>query len=1039
MRLVTCRFGFFDLALQKQSIILNFAQGLDTITDPNQLPFGKFVSLSNSVFLKENSATLASLVKRNGFPAITQLADGATSYVTTYNTNLVAAGNGFRVYSQPTNQWSGIIGSITSYQSAQLSVNSLIRNNFNQTTVDAAAANNLICLAYTESPAVGSVSQNYYKYSIIDANSGQALVQPTQIISSFGTVSYMAKAFAVGSKFAVVFPSVASGSAKLQYILFDQNNINSVSAIRDVTASYQPSTIGSTGSFDGVVASNTLFLGWNSNAAGGVKVTSFDSTFTQGTVSAISSVSTINYISMCADTSSQGALTVWASYNTGTAASAIYTTAFDDHQILKGATTAAGSFLASAISNWSIYGRCYTYVETPLTYSYDATIPDRQINMILSEPGFGSTVLSSLGNSIGLASKPFLVGSQAFFLANHYSTYQPSYFLVNSMCGFVGRLAYGNSGMVYQTATATSFVASNVQSNPPSVFTIGSSYGFPYLVKTNITSVNKGTNLSSTTQVAGIYSQVGINAARFTFDQTKTYTSEAASNLHLSGGHLWMYDGNYPVEHGFNLYPENLEAFPSAASGNMASQAYFYIAIYKWVDRAGNIHKSAPSIPYSFNLVGSTSVSVWVPTLRLTNKIQTPPTVAIYRWSQNQQVYYKVAEVTPTSINGLFGAGSFSVVNAYQFTDTFSDNQILGNEALYTNGGVVENIAAPATSALVQFDSRIWLIDSEDPNVLWYSQPIVENTPVEFSDLLTYFVPQNLASQTSTGPIRAIGAMDDKLIVFKKNSIFYINGTGPDLTGANSQYSQPIFIAGSIGCTNQASIVLIPNGLMFQSDKGIWLLGRDLSVSYVGKDVQSYNASTITSAQLIPGTNQVRFVLDSGIVLMYDYLVQQWGTFNISAKSSCVFGNLHTLLDSNNNVIQESIGTYSDVGGPVVQSWQTGWINLAGLSGYQRSYRMYVLGQFKSPHTYTMGIGYDYDAGVHQLATVNPMNVVGSGTSVEQWQINFAQQQCESFQLTFTEVSSQSAGAGLTISGINLVYGGKKSRPQNIPPSNRTG
>lgn len=100
---------------------------------------------------------------------------------------------------------------------------------------------------------------------------------------------------------------------------------------------------------------------------------------------------------------------------------------------------------------------------------------------------------------------------------------------------------------------------------------------------------------------------------------------------------------------------------------------------------------------------------------------------------------------------------------------------------------------------------------------------------------------------------------------------------------------------------------------------------------------------------------------------------------------------------------------------------------------------MDILGNFQSPHTYTMGIAYDYNPTIVQTATINPYNTIGSGSAVEQWRINFQRQQCQSFQLTFTEISSGTAGAGVMISGISLTYGRKKTYARNISPKNRTG
>jgi hypothetical protein len=309
------------------------------------------------------------------------------------------------------------------------------------------------------------------------------------------------------------------------------------------------------------------------------------------------------------------------------------------------------------------------------------------------------------------------------------------------------------------------------------------------------------------------------------------------------------------------------------------------------------------------------------------------------------------------------------------------------------------------------------------------------------SDLLTYFVPPNISGVQSTGGVKCLAAMDDKLIIFKKNTIFYINGTGPDNTGANSQYSAPIFVSSAVGCSNPNSIVLVPNGLMFQSDKGIWLLGRDLSVSYIGKDVQDFNTANVISALTVPATNEVRFTLDSSSqTLSYNFLVGQWSQFtNIPGISSTIYNNLHTQLQTSGSVSQETIAAYNDNGVPTTMGFTTGWIGLTGLEGFSKAYRMYILGKFYSPHTYTVGIAYDYNPAIVQTATISPTNTLGSGSFVEQWQVNFQKMSCQSFQLTFNEIASSSAGAGLSLSGIKLVYGAEKDYPRNIGATNITG
>jgi hypothetical protein len=429
-------------------------------------------------------------------------------------------------------------------------------------------------------------------------------------------------------------------------------------------------------------------------------------------------------------------------------------------------------------------------------------------------------------------------------------------------------------------------------------------------------------------------------------------------------------------------------------------------------------------------------------------KTSNPVKITAYRWSVAQQEYYQTTSITSPLIN---------VTNAatVTFTDTNADAAILGNNLLYTTGGVVEDVNAPASNVLSIFDTRLWLVQAEDPNVLWYSKQVIEATPVEMSDLFTLYVPPSTSTQGPTGPITALSPMDDKLCIFKENAIYYINGTGPDNTGANSQYSPATFITSTVGCANQNSLVLMPQGLMFQSDKGIWLLDRGLGTSYIGAPVEDFtDEAVVTSAVNVPSTNQVRFTLSSGVTLMYDYYFGQWGTFTgVPAVSSCIYSGFHTIINSVGSAYQESPNTYLDGSNPVLTMFETGPLRLGDLQGYQRAYFFYILGQYLSPHKLCVSITYDYAQGPSQVLVIAPNNYAppyGSGSSsnpygqgnpyggpsnLESWRVFLDQQRCSAFSIKVQEIYDPSfgaaPGAGLTISGLNVVMGFKKPfRPQ---------
>jgi hypothetical protein len=523
------------------------------------------------------------------------------------------------------------------------------------------------------------------------------------------------------------------------------------------------------------------------------------------------------------------------------------------------------------------------------------------------------------------------------------------------------------------------------------------------------------------------------------------------------------------VEHNFFLWPDTDLATPtysaawteSNASGdNMLAKpdgatktnAYAYQFVYEWSDNAGNVFRSAPSIPVSVTTTDATHptgyVTLNIPTLRLTMKTTNPVKIVIYRWSVLLQTYYQVTSISAPLLNS-------TTVDEVQFIDRTADNQptssILGNNILYTTGGVVENVNAPATNLMTLFDNRLWTVNAEDQNLLWFSKQVIEAVPVEMSDLLTMYISPTTGAQGSTGPITALSVMDDKLVIFKRNAIYYINGSGPDNTGANNQFSQPVFVTSTVGCANQNSVVFMPQGLMFQSDKGIWLLDRSLNTSYIGVSVDDLAiVPQVHSAQNIPATNQVRFIMDSGLTLMYDYYFSQWGTFKgVPAVSSCIFQGLHTFIDSFGRAFQESPGQYLDGSSPVLLSFTTGPIRLDALQSYQRAYFFYLMGDYLSPHKLVVSIAYDYSPNPSQQVIIEPTNFQPSfggigpygqgpfgGSVLEQWKVHLERQRCQAISVKVQEVFDPSlgaiAGAGLTLSGINFVCGFKgKYKPMD--------
>lgn len=1070
------------MSLQKQNVNIPFAQGLDLKTDPNQITPGKFLNLENNTFSKGNL-----LSKRTGFPLLIDLDVTDATSLATLNDNLVATGDALYAYSPDT----GSIINKGNLVPINLSVMPTVRTSSSQTTVDVAQnSDGLICSVWKDSDG-----NNYYE--VLDSNNGNVIKDRTQIASSFTP-----RVFVLGRYFFITF---VSSTPHLQFIAIPFSNVNSVIGPTDISTQIALTT----SAYDGQLIDGLLYLSWKGSDVGGsVRSTYFDSTLTQHNTVVIGTTNP-TFISVVGDTSSAAAV-IWVSWTDGTN---IYSAAYNATLTpILTKTTVVSTVTIVNLTGTALSNTLTIYYSTQNTYSFSSVRSDfMSKNTVTTAGSVGSP--SVVLRSVGLASKAFLRSDVGYMLVCYGGTYEPTYFLMDQSGNVVCKLAFSNGSY-----PSTQILANFNQYDE--VVSIG------YLFKSQVVPLNKSQGADT---VGGLYGLLGINLATFTFSST-VQALEVGGALHLNGGFLRMYDGTFPVEHNFHVYPEDLGFTSTTSGGGLKAQQYFYQATYEWTDSQGNIHRSAPSIAMSVDLstvtpvaltftatfssgaltmvvssatglhvgqvitdnttaghltagtfitaisgttvtlnqvtagasggggdtcqtLNTLSVSLKVPYLRITAKTGASKVrLVAYRWSTDQQNYYQVTSETSPTINST-SSDSASIA------DTNNDAEIIGNPLIYTTGGVVENIAAPACNAMTLYQSRLLLIDAEDTNLVWYSKQVIENTPVEMSDLFTEFVTPTISAKISTGPLTCLFSMDDKRIFFKKSAIYYGTGVGPDNTGANNDLSQPTFITSTVGSENQSSLAFMPQGLMFESDKGIWLLGRDLSTSYIGAAVETYTQQgDVLSAVTVPSTNEVRFTLDTGVTLVYDYYYNQWGIYTgIPSISSTIFQNKHTILTSQGLIQQQSDDSFLDNSNPVLMKFTTGWMNLSGLQGYERAYFFYLLGQFITPHKIQIQIAYDYDPSIIQTIMITPDNYspayggdslygssspYGGPSAVEQWRIFLEKQKCQAFQITFSEIYDPQylvqAGEGLTLSGINLVLGAKSGYPR-LNPSRSAG
>lgn len=998
------------MPLQKQPVNINFNQGLDTKSDPKAVQAGKFLELQNQVFDKAGA-----LVKRNGFPRLTALPNAKQTTLTTLKDNLIATGSNLYAYSQTTDQWlnQGIV------QPVSLNTQALVRSSTNQISPDVAVtAKGLICLAYTDN--------NTSYYQISDSNTGQQIVPRAALKAT----SINPRVFILANYFIITYMATIGGIPHFQFVAIPINSPASPLPAVDISTTVQSLNTG----YDAVVANNRLYTSFSST--GGNITSKYISANLTVNANHIIFGATAALMSLTADVPTRDTplpiiwLTYWNS-STNNASTVVFD---KDLTVIQAPVQTITNQVLSTLTMVVTGGYMTLLYEVVNTYFY-STVRSDYIAKVTMQMGSSPSASTVVLRSVGLSSKAFLDDSGLIYvLITFGEVNQETYFLVDSSGNIILRLAPTNGGG-YNTTQVL-----------PNIFKIGSTYYVPYLIKDFLAAINKGVNLTPGTQTNAIYTQTGVNLALFSINTSGQYSSEISETLYLTGGQLWQYDSVRPTELGFHVYPSNLGITSVTAGGLVTAGIYYYAAVYEWTDNQGNLHRSAPSIPQTITTTGATSSNtIKVPTLRLTYKIAPNPVrIVLYRWSVAQQSFYQITSILNPVLND-------TTIDFVTITDNFNDNQIIGQTLLYTTGGVIENIAPPASTSTALFKNRLFMVTAENRNLLWYSKVVIQNTPVEMSDLFTIYVAPTSGAQGSTGPITALSAMDDKLIIFKKDAIYYVTGTGPDNTGAQNDFSDPIFITSAVGCANQNSVVLTSTGIMFQSDKGIWILDRSLQTTYIGSPVERYNTQVVMKAQVIPATNQVRFVLDNRITLMYDYFYQQWGTFNnISAISATLYQGKDTYMSNLGTVYQEKDGSYLDGSSPVLLSFTTSWISLAGIQGLERFYELYILGTYITPFKLQVQIAYDYNPSATQSTVVMPDNynpawgkealwgssdTWGGPGNVFQARVFPQQQKCETFQLIVTEVYDPTfgipAGEGLNLSQISAIIGVKRGYRAN--------
>ena len=488
---------------------------------------------------------------------------------------------------------------------------------------------------------------------------------------------------------------------------------------------------------------------------------------------------------------------------------------------------------------------------------------------------------------------------------------------------------------------------------------------------------------------------------------TRWQPVEHAGSTFLTGGATVKFDGSRLQDPGFIVKPSKPE-FTENGTGLSPAVGYQWVAVYSKVDGDGNWSPSGVSTPStSTGARANKAFDVTTRPCTITNRTQVDAgdadRVEFYRTLDGGRVYY----LTGTVINDTFAS-------VLTYNDANTDEQIAANARLYgtgslpgTNGAGQDRRAPPGFSCLVSYND---MLVGATGSTLWHSSQSVVGEGVWFNPLFRL-------DMVDGGEVTALAAQDGTLFVFKRRSIFAVNGEPPADNGASGGLGTPRRLACDVGCVDPRSVVVTSLGVFFQSERGLELLTRGQSVEWIGEQVQTTLGSypVITSATLDSAAALVRFtcaasetanvVSDTGVHLVFDLTLRTWVSVDKvsiaayasrAAQSACMVyvGGAwrYAWLDKDGTVYREELPTSGTAYLDAQTFWitmlaESAWLKLGGIQGNHLLERALVLARKSTRADLSFSLAYDYSGTYETAATWTATVLDGLTTDIGRIQV----------------------------------------------------
>ncbi len=990
------------MSVNWQPIEIPFGGGINTKTDYKRLQPPQVQDLQNLVFTEYPGYKL-----RNGYTELTAIASSSPAgrgVLVAYDNSLCLISLwGVKPYIPQSDQFVSVQGW---YTVPQVSERENISSTYDQSLGATATLSGTRVTAWLE----GAISTTNLYYNIEDVNTGT---------SSSGVVL-------VGASTAANKPRVTAASTYIFISYWDAaatalEYIRVTPATGAVTSGTWVTDVHSAGVYDVIKnpTSDGLLVVYRRNNGGTSNLSGFTvgSTGTAGTTRTINSTAGERDVTSVSLTANQLYAFIFAS---ASAAPIVYVERTDlTLQNRAQQDTAAHTAINTAITCVESSSTAYTG-----TYMYwSVTNAEPYLNTVRYVSG-----------QVGLAGydtlQRFSLASSAFMVDERWPHVLVSH---DSSCVTTPTRLAGRSGLQRTVCLFSSLDASLVARFSPGECVSYNSTGFLPNVRQTAThkfdvcyAVNG--RLSTNDQITNTdnFEQKRIRTASldFTSLDKRFFACQAGNTLYYNGGNsLFEFDGRAVIHNNFWFFPENVNATSANGTGSMASSTtYNYRVYFEYTNSRGEKRRSTTSEVITITLgAADDTVTLTIPSslTNINNSSYPQVSIVVYRSEGNADVaggapFYRVSSPDPlnATTNNDYIVASYGT-STFQFIDGMTDAELITNELDYLNTGELDNIAAPVGSVLGQAKGRLWVAGGVDNTRVFYSKLRFSGETVSFNEANQISVPDD----GDPSPVVAIVPLNYAVVFFRSDSIYVVTGDGPDNLG-RGVFNQPQKVTSDVGCSEPRSVIAYDGGILFKSDKGIYRLGQNYEVQYIGAPVESYNTQDVTAATLCSDLNQIRFLTSSGRMLVFDYLVNQWTTFTGWTGVSAVNwrnGDVYTWLTSAEVVNTEDQTVFTDNGTEYRGVFRTAPLTLRGLGGYFKMKRVIFLGEYYTAHTLDVVVNYDF--GSDQSADswssasadhTNPYEVV----------YNLPRQKFSSVEFQVT-VNPTSAGRGAEIDALS--------------------